>query len=230
MNQDRIAAILCRARIFNALDPAALDRMAPEVITRTHRKGDLIFSQGDPGMALYVVAAGMVKISLESTRGDEMILATLRPPELFGELAVIDEGPRTASARALEPTTLLAVTRPVFLRMLRENPALMDALHRSLGGLLRRSLQQASDLIFMDLPGRVAKLLLSLAGDVGRDSERGMLLDLNVTQSTLAGLVGGSRPSVNQILQSFQAQGYLELEGRKIIIKRPEMLLRRSAH
>jgi CRP/FNR family transcriptional regulator, cyclic AMP receptor protein len=230
MNQDRIAAILCRARIFNALDPAALDRMAPEVITRTHRKGDLIFSQGDPGMALYVVAAGMVKISLESTRGDEMILATLRPPELFGELAVIDEGPRTASARALEPTTLLAVTRLVFLRMLRENPALMDALHRSLGGLLRRSLQQASDLIFMDLPGRVAKLLLSLAGDVGRDSERGMLLDLNVTQSTLAGLVGGSRPSVNQILQSFQAQGYLELEGRKIIIKRPEMLLRRSAH
>jgi CRP/FNR family transcriptional regulator, cyclic AMP receptor protein len=230
MNQDRIAAILCRARIFNALDPAALDRMAPEVITRTHRKGDLIFSQGDPGVALYVVAAGMVKISLESTRGDEMILATLRPPELFGELAVIDEGPRTASARALEPTTLLAVTRPVFLRMLRENPALMDALHRSLGGLLRRSLQQASDLIFMDLPGRVAKLLLSLAGDVGRDSERGMLLDLNVTQSTLAGLVGGSRPSVNQILQSFQAQGYLELEGRKIIIKRPEMLLRRSAH
>ena len=82
----------------------------------------------------------------------------------------------------------------------------------------------------MDLPGRVAKLLLSLAGDVGRDSERGMLLDLNVTQSKLAGLVGGSRPSVNQILQSFQAQGYLELEGRKIIIKRPEMLLRRSAH
>jgi CRP/FNR family transcriptional regulator, cyclic AMP receptor protein len=230
MNQYRIAAILCRARIFNALDPAALDRMAPEVITRTHRKGDLIFSQGDPGMALYVVAAGMVKISLESSRGDEMILATLRPPELFGELAVIDEGPRTASARALEPTTLLAVTRPVFLRMLHENPALMDALHRSLGGLLRRSLQQASDLIFMDLPGRVAKLLLSLAGDLGRDSERGMLLDLNVTQSTLAGLVGGSRPSVNQILQSFQAQGYLELEGRKIIIKRPEMLLRRSAH
>jgi CRP/FNR family transcriptional regulator/CRP/FNR family cyclic AMP-dependent transcriptional regulator len=181
-------------------------------------------------MALYVVAEGLVKISLESERGDEMILATLRPPELFGELAVIDEGPRTASARALEATILLAVTRPVFDRMLRENPALMHALHRSLGWLLRRSLQQASDLIFMDLPGRVAKLLLALAADVGRDSEQGTLLDLTVTQSTLAGLVGGSRPSVNQILQAFQAQGYLELEGRRIIIKRPEMLQHRSTH
>jgi CRP/FNR family cyclic AMP-dependent transcriptional regulator len=230
MNQDRVAALLGGARIFSTLDRAALDRLAPEVIPRTHRKGDLTFSQGDPGMALYVVAEGLLKISLESDRGDEMILATLRPPELFGELAVIDEGPRTASARALERTTLLAVTRPVFERMLRENPALMRALHRSLGWLLRRSLQQASDLIFMDLPGRVAKLLLTLAADVGRDSESGTLLDLNVTQSTLAGLVGGSRPSVNQILQSFQAQGYLELEGRRIIIKRPEMLQRRSAH
>jgi CRP-like cAMP-binding protein len=230
MNQERITALLGRARIFSALDRAALERLAPQVIPRSHRKGDLIFSQGDPGMALYVVAEGLIKISLESERGDEMILATLRPPELFGELAVIDEGPRTASARALEPTILLAVTRPVFDRMLRENPALMHALHRSLGWLLRRSLQQASDLIFMDLPGRVAKLLLALAADVGRDSEQGTLLDLTVTQSTLAGLVGGSRPSVNQILQAFQAQGYLELDGRKIIIKRPEMLQRRSTH
>jgi CRP/FNR family cyclic AMP-dependent transcriptional regulator len=230
MNQERITALLGRARIFSALDRAALERLAPQVIPRSHRKGDLIFSQGDPGMALYVVAEGLIKISLESERGDEMILATLRPPELFGELAVIDEGPRTASARALEPTILLAVTRPVFDRMLRENPVLMHALHRSLGWLLRRSLQQASDLIFMDLPGRVAKLLLALAADVGRDSEQGTLLDLTVTQSTLAGLVGGSRPSVNQILQAFQAQGYLELEGRKIIIKRPEMLQRRSTH
>ena len=230
MNQERITALLGRARIFSALDRAALERLAPQVIPRSHRKGDLIFSQGDPGMALYVVAEGLIKISLESERGDEMILATLRPPELFGELAVIDEGPWTASARALEPTILLAVTRPVFDRMLRENPALMHALHRSLGWLLRRSLQQASDLIFMDLPGRVAKLLLALAADVGRDSEQGTLLDLTVIQSTLAGLVGGSRPSVNQILQAFQAQGYLELDGRKIIIKRPEMLQRRSTH
>ena len=109
-----------------------------------------------------------------------------------------------------------------------DNPQLAEALHRSLGTIIRRTLQQASDLVFLDLPGRVAKLLLALAAEQGQVVEEGVRLDLDVTQTTLAGMVGGSRPSVNQSLRSFQEKGLLELSGREILIRDLEKLRRRA--
>ena len=228
MKGDRIAAVLAETSLFRDLDDDARRALAPEIVPRSYRKGDLIFSQGDQGESLFIVAEGLVKLSLTSLEGAEMVLATLRPPSVFGELAVLDEGPRTASARALQVTTLLALTRPSFLRVLVGNPQLAEALHRSLGTIIRRTLQQASDLVFLDLPGRVAKLLLALAAEQGQVVEGGIRLDLDVTQSTLAGMVGGSRPSVNQSLRSFQEKGLLELSGREILIRDLEKLRRRA--
>ena len=228
MRSDRIAAVLAETSLFSDLDDGARRALAPEIVPRAYRKGDLIFSQGDRGESLFIVAEGLVKLSLTSVEGAEMVLATLRPPSVFGELALLDGGARTASARALQETTLLALTRPSFMRLLLDNPRLADALHRSLGTIIRRTLQQASDLVFLDLPGRLAKLLLALAQEEGKEIEGGVRLDLDVTQTTLAGMVGGSRPSVNQALRAFQERGLLELRGREILIRDIERLRRRA--
>ncbi len=228
MRADKAASVLAATDLFRDIDADGLDAIVERSIARRYQKGDFVFHEGDQGDTLFVLAEGMVKVFVTSEDGDEMVLATLRPPETFGELAVIDEGPRSASAKAMEPTTLLAFTRATFLHLLQEHPALMRSLYRTLGTLLRRVLEQASDLIFLDLPGRVAKLLVTLAEEVGDLREEGTLLDLRMTQGTLAGMVGGSRPSVNQILRNFEQRGYLELQGKQILIKRPELLRRRA--
>lgn len=157
-----------------------------------------------------------------------MLLVTLGPPEIFGELALLDGGLRSASAEALEDTSLLVVTRPTFLEVLRSSPSLTEALLRTLGGLVRRLTEQTADLVFLDLYGRVAKLLVTFAQAHGETQGDEIVLDLQLTQTDIASMVGGSRQSVNQILRAFERRGYLEMHGRRIVLKRPDQLRRRA--
>jgi CRP-like cAMP-binding protein len=225
---EQAVSLLGSTQLFSALPESALAELAPRAIERSYRKGQLVFYQGDPGESLFVVVQGSVKVFVTSEEGDEMVLVTLRPAETFGELAVIDGGPRSASAETLEPTNLLAITRGSVLTLIRDHPALADALLSSLGGLVRRLTEQAADLVFLDLHGRVAKLLLGLAETRGEPYGDYTLLDLQMTQGDLAAMVGGSRQSVNQILHAFERRGYLELDGRKVVLKRLEPLRRRA--
>jgi CRP-like cAMP-binding protein len=157
-----------------------------------------------------------------------MVLVTLGPSAVFGELPMIDGGLRSASAAAVESTTLLTLTRVSLLDALRDSPELVDRMLRSLGSMVRRLTDQAADLVFLDLPGRVAKLLLALAEERGTSETDGRTLDLGMTQTDLANMVGGSRQSVNQVLRSFERLGYLELEGRRIVIRERALLQRRA--
>jgi CRP/FNR family cyclic AMP-dependent transcriptional regulator len=228
MSIERTAQLLGKTQIFAGLDHEQLLSLAQASIRRSYVRGESIFHQGDPGEALFAIAEGLVKIVLLSEDGNEMVLATLTSADTFGELAMIDGGPRSASARAVEPTTAFALPRDSFLNAVKDNPRLLESLHQALGTLLRSLLAQASDLVFMDLAGRVAKLLIALADKEGVPQDGGITLDLHLSQSGLAGMVGGSRPSVNQILKSFEARGYLEVKGRHIFIKNPESLRRRA--
>ena len=155
-----------------------------------------------------------------------MGLVTLRPPETFGELAAIDGRPRSASAEALERVTVLALDRAVLLALLARRPELMQGILSSMSAVIRRLTGQTADLVFLDLPGRVAKLLLTLAADHGW--EPGEVFDLKMTQAELGGMVGASRQAVNQALHSFERRGYLELQGKKVVIRRPDALRRRA--
>jgi len=229
MREERAAELLGATQLFGGLDSEALRHLAARVSERSYKKGQLIFYQGDPGDALFVVVEGLVKVFVPSEEGDEMVLITLEAPEVFGEVALIDGGPRSASAEALEATTVLMLTRRVLLEVLAEHPSLTDRLLRTLGTSLRRLTEQAADLVFLDLHGRMAKLLVGMAEDRGTKEGPEVVLDLHMTQTDLAGMVGGSRQSVNQILRSFERRGYLELRGRQIRLKQPE-LLRRRAH
>lgn len=204
--------------MFRQLDSATLGAIAREFVDRSYRRGQLIFYQGDPGSALFVVAEGRVKVSVLSEEGDELVLAVLRPSELFGELALIDGGPRTASAEALEESKLLTITRDSFLRLLSEHPPLSEGLLLFLAGLLRRLTGRTADLVFLDLQSRVAKFLVEQAEKTGEKHEATIALDLDLTQADLAHMVGGSRSTVNQILRSFENRGFLHIEGRRIFL------------
>jgi CRP-like cAMP-binding protein len=175
-----------------------------------------------------VLAEGRVKVIFVSPDGDEMILATLRPPETFGELALIDGGPRSASIQTLEPTAALILARTTVLELMSRQPRVTDVVLRCLGGLVRRMIAQATDLVFLDLHGRVAKLLLRLVADTAADQGGMPSLDLKMTQSDLAAMVGGSRQSVNQILRQFERRGYLHVAGHRLIIKDIDALRRRA--
>lgn len=220
--------MLARTRLFGDLDDATRFELARGTIERSYGKGEFICHEGDLGDSLFVVVDGLVKVFVTSSLGDEMVLVTLPPPEVFGELSLVDGGPRSASAEAVEPTRLLVLNRAAFLELLDEHPGLAEALLRSLGYLVRRLTEQASDLVFLDLYGRVAKLLVGLADERGEEIDDGVVLDLRVTQTDLAGMVGGSRQSVNQILRAFDRRGYVELRGRTVIVKQPDLLRRRA--
>jgi CRP/FNR family transcriptional regulator, cyclic AMP receptor protein len=228
MNKERAATLLARTVLFENLDDDARVLLASVAISRSYKKGQLIVHQGDLGESLFILVEGHVKVFVTSEEGDEMVLVTLGPSEVFGELSLLDGGPRSASIEALEPTKLLAISRTPLLEALRDRPELTDALLRSLGAVVRRLTEQAADLVFLDLHGRVAKFLLGLAGQQGGSLDGEVELDLHFTQTDLAAMVGGSRQSVNQILRTFERRGYIELHGRKIVLKQLDQLRRRA--
>jgi CRP/FNR family transcriptional regulator, cyclic AMP receptor protein len=220
--------ILGRTQLFGGLDEEILERIAHVTSAHDYGKGDVLFLQGDLGDSLFVIVEGLVKVFLVSEEGSEMVLATLGPHQTFGELALIHGGARSASAMAMAKTTVLTVPRPTFLALVREHASVLQELHNSLGALVRRSLEQASDMVFLDLPGRVAKLLVGLAEERGEEVGGETVLDLQLTQGTLAAMVGGARPTVNQVLHAFESRGYLELRGRRVVLKRLDLLRARA--
>ncbi|MGH9197249.1 MAG: Crp/Fnr family transcriptional regulator [Acidimicrobiia bacterium] len=229
LRADRVAEVLSESQLFGNLAGDELAALAAGCISRRFSKGDFVFHEGDRGESLYVVAEGLIKVFVTSEDGSEVILATLEPPQTFGEMAIIDGGPRTASAKAIQPSLLLALTRETFVESLKKHPGLVEALHASLGKLLRRLLEQTADLVFLDLHGRVAKLLLRLADEKGSREGEEIRLDLKLSQGELAAMVGGSRPSVNQALRALEGRAYIEVDGRSILIRRPDLLRRRAS-
>lgn len=223
-------AALARTTIFGSLDEAALQRVADESVEASYRAGAVVFAQGDAGDRLYVVTSGRLKLQVRIRGLDTLLLTTLRAPDTFGELAVIDRGPRSATVVALEPSTLLAVARSTVLALLSDRPEVTDALLRGLGATVRRLTEQAADLALLDLTGRVAKLLVTLGDQqpAPDDAAAGQVLELRLTQTDMAQMVGGTRQSVNQILSGFAARGLIEVRGRTIVLRRPVDLRRRA--
>ena len=225
---DAAAAVLGGTELFAGLDDEAMAQVEARARLRRYRRGETIFLEGDAGDGLFAVVSGLVKVFVTSPRGEELVLATVRPGEMFGELALIDGGGRSACAEAVEASELVSLDRASFVELLRQRPELVDRLLRTLGSLVRRLTGQAGDLVFLDLHARIAKLLLSLAdqhtGGAGPQED----IDVPFSQSDLARMVGASRQTVNQILRSFQATGFIALSGRHLRILRADALRKRA--
>jgi CRP-like cAMP-binding protein len=216
----RLVDVLARAQLFRALDRRVLGELAGRLPQRVVGKGAAIFVQDELGDRMFVLAEGVVKLVLRSPQGDVIELVRHRPPAVFGEVAVLDGGPRSATAEAVQQSRLIVVAREEFLRLLRSDMEVADALLHSLGEMVRRTTRHMSDLVFLDMKGRVARQLLQLAEDGGTSTSP-------ITQSELAEMVGGARQTVNLALRGLERDGHIRV-GRRIRILDAEALRRRT--
>jgi CRP-like cAMP-binding protein len=219
---------LARCVLFRGIDEGAIDACVACLRVRRYRRDETVFHQGDPGDALHVIASGAVKIVLPSPDAAEpAILATLVQGDFFGELAVLDGEPHSASVVALEPTETLVLGRADFERLFETEPGLRRALVGSLARELRRLTGHVEALHFLGLRERLALRIATLAGldEAAAAGAPEVRLDWPYTQSELAGMVGGSRESVNRLLADFTARGVIRLERDTLVVPEPARLL-----
>lgn len=217
-----------QAPLFAALDPeaAAALRAATNVVRLA--KGGTLFREGDPGDRLYVVEEGKIKLGTASADGRDALLAVIGPGEMIGELSLFDPGPRAATATALTDVVAREVGHDALRPWLSGRPEVAEALLTALAQRLRRTNEAMSDLVFSDVPGRVAKALLDLGERFGVPVEGGVSVTHDMTQEELAQLVGASRETVNKALADFAARGWIRLESRSVVLIDNERLERRA--
>jgi CRP-like cAMP-binding protein len=216
------ARVLAHCRLFAELPDADVLRLATTATLRHYRRGQLLFYEGDAADSLLVVVDGSLKAVSASPQGEELLLAVIEPGETVGELTVADGGPRSATIAALTDVSVLRLPREAVLAVADHSPALTRALLASLAGTVRRLTGEAADLVFLDVPRRVAKLLLGLPradGDVVRT---------RMTQTELAERVGASRQSLNAALHAFQRRGWVAVGNQEYRL-RDAAALRRFA-
>jgi CRP-like cAMP-binding protein len=213
--------------LFERAGESALVDVARHLRRRRFRRGEVIFHQGDPGDALHLVDSGAVKIVLPSEHGEEAIIATLRRGDFFGELALLDGAPRSATAVALEASETWTLSRDLFHDLLDRDPSLRDSLLAGLARELRRLTGQVEELHFLDLAGRLAMRLARLAreSDATADEVR---LDWPYTQSDLAAMIGGTRQSVNKLLSGLVERGLVVIERDTLTIPDVDALVREA--
>ena len=220
--------VLRQAPLFSALDDEAAAALRSSMSENRLRRGEVLFHEGDPGDKLYIVTDGKVKLGRTSSDGRENLLAILGPGQMFGELSLFDPGPRSATVTAVTETTFLSLSHDDLLRWLEGRPGVSLGLLTQLAGRLRKTNEVVADLVFSDVPGRVAKALLDLADRFGRTADDGVHVHHDLTQEELAQLVGASRETVNKALADFASRGWLRLEPRSVVIHDVERLRRRA--
>jgi len=219
--------VLRQSPLFSALDDEAATALRASMSETRLRRGEVLFHEGDEGDKLYIVTEGKVKLGRTSSDGRENLLAIQGPGQMFGELSLFDPGPRSATVTAVTDATFSSLSHEDLLRWLDGRPAVARGLLAQLAGRLRRANDVVADLVFSDVPGRVAKALLDLADRFGRTAEDGIHVHHDLTQEELAQLVGASRETVNKALADFAHRGWLRLEGKSVLILDPERLARR---
>jgi CRP-like cAMP-binding protein len=213
--------------LFAQLEPEALEELAARLRRRRYRRNEVVFHQGDPGDTLHVIAEGAMKIVLPSPEGEEAIIATLRSGDFFGELALLDGGTHSATVTAVEPAMTLALPRAAFLEVLGQSAGIRDALLKSLAAELRRLTGHVEELHFLDLAGRLAMRLVRLADESGQE-EASVTLDWPYTQSDLAAMIGGTRQSVNKLLNMLVEDQLIRIDRDCLVIMDRDGLARRA--
>jgi len=226
---DQTAQTLFQAPLFAALDSNAATALQSSMREVKIARGSTLFAEGEPGERLYVITEGKIKLGRSAADGRENLLAILGQGEMFGELSLFDPGPRTATATAVTDATLFELGHDDLQPWLTGRPEVAAHLLGALARRLRRTNEAMADLIFSDVPGRVAKQLLDLARKFGVETPDGLRVTHDLTQEELAQLVGASRETVNKALADFASRGFLRLEARAVVILDLERLTRRAA-
>ncbi len=220
--------VLKQAPLFKGLEDESATALSASMGTLSLNKGQVLFHEGDLEDRLYVVVRGKIKLGRSGSAGRENLLAVLGPGQMFGELSVFDPGPRSTTATAVTACDVRVLEHDELMGWLSGHPEVARSLLGQLAGRLRRANDVVSDLVFSDVPGRVAKALLDLASRFGDRREDGIHVHHDLTQEELAQLVGASRETVNKALADFAARGWIRLEPRSVTIIDVERVERRA--
>ena len=220
--------VLRRAPLFDGLDDENARALRRQISEVKLSRGEHLFLEGQDGDRLYVVLDGKMKLTRAAADGRENLLSVLGPGEMFGELSLFDPRPRTSSASAVTDVTLAALGHDALRAWLLEHPEASMHMLRQLARRLRRANDVTADLVFTDVPGRVAKNLLDLADRFGQQENDGLHVHHDLTQEELAQLVGASRETVNKALADFAARGWLQISARSVLILDAERLRKRA--
>ncbi len=215
-----LVGLLRGTELLAAVSAADLEALAAGSRVRTFRRGQVVFTAGESGETVMVVISGRVKVMVRSADGGELTLTVIGPGAMFGENGVADGGPRSADAEALAETRLLLIPREMLVDLCERVPAVAQVLLRTVTANLRRLTEATSDLVFLDLPRRVAKVLLSQPR--GEDG----VISPPMSQEELAHQAGGSRQSVNAALRGFERRGWIQVSGRTVTISQASALNR----
>jgi CRP-like cAMP-binding protein len=209
--------MLQRSPLFRGLAPAVLERIAALATQRGYRRGEVLFRSGDAGDALLGVVSGRIRISTGNAEGREIFLNIMEPGDTFGEIALLDGGPRTATATAIEPAELVSLRRGPLFELLEREPKTALQLLKLCGERLRWTSGLLEDSVFLDAPGRLAKRLLSLGELHGEKSGSGYRI--RISQEELASFLGVSRQAVNEQLQEWKARGWVALGRGSVTVQ-----------
>ncbi|OLT18332.1 Crp/Fnr family transcriptional regulator [Serinicoccus sp. CUA-874] len=220
--------VVMKAPLFAALDGATADQLMESMSPRRLARGDVVFHEGDPGDSLYVITRGKVKLSKAASDGRESLLSVLGPGEMFGELSLFDPGPRLTTAYVVSDTEFISLGNDALRSFLEQHPEVAMQMLAGLAHRLRKTNEGLSDLVFTDVPGRVAKALLDLSDRFGRRSEAGLVVAHDLTQEELAQLVGASRETVNKALADFAQRGWVTLGAKSVTLLDVDRLRRRA--
>ena len=204
---------LATVPLFNGLDRIELERFAEVTREKSYPKGSVILFEDDPGDSLFVVRDGRVKVVLIGEDGREVILGVLGVGEYFGELSLIDDRPRSAHVIAMEDSNLLVLRREDFRKRVESSPSVAWSLLTELSRRLRRADDKIGGLVLLDVPGRIARLLLDLAEESGTDA-----IEKTLTHQTIAQMIGASRETVSRAMKDFQDAGWITVERRRIAL------------
>src|SRR5687767_3368240 len=211
--------------LFRGLPSATLERIAALATQKNYRRGEIVFSAGDAGDALFGVVSGRIRISTGNADGREIFLNIMEPGDTFGEIALLDGGTRTATATAMDASELVSLRRDPLFGLLEKEPKTTLELLRLCGERLRWTSGLLEDAALLDAPARLAKRLLSLSELHGEDGDGGR--SVRISQEELANFLGVSRQAVNEQLQEWKAKGWLAL-GRGTVTVRDAAALRRA--
>lgn len=220
MDLAAITDTLARVALFASLPEADRRALAGRVRSRRFASSETVFHRGDPAAHLYVLVSGRAKITLPDEYGKEAMITIVHPGEVFGELALFDDEPRSATVVAVSETECLLVSRDDFLSLLERAPQAMREVLRLLARTIRRSTSRVEDLVFLDVPSRVAKCVLDLS------EVNGTVAEIELTQDDLAAMVGATRVSVNRVLASLEQRGIVRVARRRIGVVDRERLAR----
>jgi CRP-like cAMP-binding protein len=204
--------------IFAELDDSAIASLARLSQKRRCAKDSPVFFENEQGDFFFMILEGRIKVTILGDDGREVILSMLSPGDFFGEMALLDNEPRSATAIAVEDTELLSLHRTDFQAVIADNRDIMSALIRILSARLRRANHQISTLALLDVYGRVARVLIDMAREEGRRLRDGRIAFRRATHQEIANRIGTTRETVTRMLKDLERQGHIRVEGREMIV------------